>query len=81
MDAYRMDEELATAISVLEGILGEDQDEMWNVEQERDAESKTEQDEMRDAESKTEQDEIWDDLPSEVLEEIIKVESEMQNKK
>ena len=61
MDVYRMDEELATAISVLEGILGEDQDEMWN------------------AESKTEQDEMWDDLPSEVLEEIIKGESEMQN--
>ena len=77
MDAYRMDEELATAISVLEGILGED--EMWNVEQERDAESKTEQDEMRDAESKTEQDEMWDDLPLEVLEEIIKGDSEMQN--
>ena len=28
---------------------------------------------------KTEQDEMWDDLPSEVLEEIIKEESEMQN--
>ena len=78
MDAYRMDEELATTISVLEGILGEDR--MWNVEQERDAESKTKQDEMWDAESKTEQDEMWDDLPSEVLEEIIKEEeSEMQN--
>ena len=75
MDAYRMDEELATAISVLEGILGED--DMWNAEQERDV--KTEQDEMRDAESKTEQDEMWDDLPSEVLEEIIKGDSEMQN--
>ena len=35
---------------------------------------------MWDAESKTEQDEMWDDLPSEVLEEIIKEEeSEMQN--
>ena len=79
LDAYRMDEELATAISVLEGILREDQDEMWNVEQERDAESKTEQNEMWDAESKTEQDEMWDDLPSEVLEEIIKGESEKQN--
>ena len=75
MDTYRMDEELATAISVLEGILGED--DMWNAEQERDV--KTEQDEMRDAESKTEQDEMWDDLPSEVLEEIIKGDSEMQN--
>ena len=41
---------LATAISVLERILGEDQDEMWNAEQERDA--KTELDRMRDAESK-----------------------------
>ena len=64
MDTDRMDEELAKAISVLEGILGEDQDGMW------------------DAETKTEQDEMWDDLPSEVLEEIIKEEeSEMQNVK
>ena len=62
MDAYRIYEELATAINVLEGILGEDR--VW------------------DAESKTEQDEMWDDLPSEVLEEIIKEEeSEMQNTK
>ena len=71
MDAYRMDEELTTAISVLEGILREDQDEM--------RETAEDQDRMWDAESKTEQDEMWDDLPSEVLEEIIKGESEMQN--
>ena len=32
MDAYRMDEELATAINVLEGMLREDQDEVWGVE-------------------------------------------------